>query len=112
MVPRLHQSNGYVKWKLRAWGVQQCIALVGADTVHTSVGPQTTPFHGGQYKAQIGNTRNFGPTNPHGTAFAPKQWLYRKEATRIESSKMYCPICAYTVLTSTGPQTTPFHGGK
>ena len=33
--------------------------------------------------------RNFGPTNPHGIAFAPKQWLYEKESTGMESSKMY-----------------------
>ena len=36
MVPRLHQCNGYVKRKLRAWRVQKCIALVGADTVLTT----------------------------------------------------------------------------
>ena len=35
--------------------------------------------------------RNFGPTNPHGTAFVPKQWLDQKEATGMESPKMYCP---------------------
>ena len=57
---------------------------------------QSTPFHGGQYRAQNGNMRNFGPTNPHGTAFASKQWLYQKEATGMESSKMYCPSrCRY-----------------
>ena len=36
------------------------------------------------------NMRNFGPINPHCTAFAPKQWLHKKEATGMESSKMYC----------------------
>ena len=46
MVPRLHQSNGYMKRKLRAWRVHKCIALVGADTVLTSLGAETTPFHG------------------------------------------------------------------
>ena len=56
MVPRLHQSNGYIKRKLRVWRVQKCIALVGADqncialvgedTVLTSAGPQTTPCNG------------------------------------------------------------------
>ena len=46
MVPRLHQSNGYIKRKLRAWRVQKCSALVGADTVLTSSGPETTPFNG------------------------------------------------------------------
>ena len=76
MVQRLHQSIGYIKTKLRVWRVQKCNALVGAETVLTSAGPQTTPFHGGQYRAQNGNMRNFGPTNPHVIAFAPKQWLY------------------------------------
>ena len=50
---------------------EKCISLVGADTVLTSAGPQTTPCHGGQCRVQIGNLRNFGPTNPHGTASAP-----------------------------------------
>ena len=36
MVPRLHQSNGSMKRKLRACRVQKCIALVGADTVLTT----------------------------------------------------------------------------
>ena len=96
MVPRLHQSNGYIKRKLRAWRVQKCITIVGADIVLITAWPQSTPFHGGQYRAQNGNMRNFGPTNPHGTAFAPKQWLYQKEATGMESSKMHCPSrCRY-----------------
>ena len=91
MVPRLYKSNGYIKRKLRAWRVQKYIALVGADTVLTSSGPETTPFHWGLYRAKNGNMRNFGPINPHGTAFAPKQWLYQKESTGMESPKMYCP---------------------
>ena len=88
MVPRLHQSNGYIKRKLHVWRAQKCNALVSAETVLTSAGQQTTPFHGGQYMDDNGNMRNFGPTNPHGTAFAPKQWLYLKEATSMEISKM------------------------
>ena len=47
MVPRLHQSNGYIKRKLRAWRVQNCITLVGADTVLTSAWKQSALFHGG-----------------------------------------------------------------
>ena len=174
MVPRLHQSNGYVKRKLRVWRAQKCIALVGAETVVTSAGPQTTPFYGGryrdgngnmrklgptyrhgttfpegngyikrklrvwrnqkcialvrgkipptcaglqtvpfrrwQYRAENGNRRNFRPTKPHGTAFAPKQLLYQKEGTVMESSKLYCPIGVETVFTSARQQTTRFHG--
>ena len=84
MVPRMHQSNGHIKRKLRAWRVQKCIVLVGADTVLITAWPQSTLF-------QNGNMRNFGPTNPYGTAYAPKQSLYQKEATGMESPKMYCP---------------------
>ena len=91
MVPRLHQCNGYIKRKLPVLRVQKCIALVGSDTVLTSARPQTTPCHVGQYRVHGGNLRIFGLTKPHGTAFAPMQWLYKKEATGMESSKMYCP---------------------
>ena len=88
MVPRLHQSNRYIKRKLRVWRAQKYNAQVGEETVLTSAGPQSTTFHGGQCKAENGNMRNFGPTNPHRTAFAPKKWLYQKEATCMESLKM------------------------
>ena len=48
--------------------------------------------------AQNGNMRKFGPSNPHGTVFALKQWLYQKEATCKESPKMYCPSwCRYRI---------------
>ena len=85
MVPCLHQTNGYIKRKLRAWRVQKCIALVGADTVVTSAWPQTTQCRGGLYRVQNGNMRNFGFINPHGTVLAPKQWLQKKKATDMES---------------------------
>ena len=88
MVPRMHQSNGYIKIKLQAWRAQKCNALVGAETPLTCEGSQNTPFHGWEYSTEKGNMRNFGPTNSHGTAFAPKQWLDQKEATGMESSKM------------------------
>ena len=96
MVPRLHPCYAYMKRKLQAWRVQKFIALVGTDTVLASGMPQTTTCHWGQYRVQRGNMRNFEPTNPFGTASAPMQWLYRKEATGMESSKMYCPTwCRY-----------------
>ena len=91
MVPRLHQCNDYIKRKLREWRVQKCIALVGADSVLTSTEQQNTTCHGGQYRVHGGNSRNFGPTLPNGTAFSPMEWLYLNEASGMESSKMYCP---------------------
>ena len=96
MVPRLHQCNGYIKRKLRAWRVQKCIALGGSHIAFTSAGPQTTPCHGGQYRVHQVNMRNFGPTNTHRAASAPMQWLYQKEATGMESLIMYFPSrCRY-----------------
>ena len=53
--------------------------------------------------------RKYGTTNPDGTAFPPKQWLYEKEATGMES--YISLVCEDTVLTSAGPKSTPFHGG-
>ena len=96
MVPHLHQCNGYIKRKLPAWRVQKCIALVGADTVLTSAVLQTTPCHRGQYTVHGGTFRNFRPTKPHGTAFAPNAMVISKRSYRMESSKMYCPSrCRY-----------------
>ena len=80
MVAHLHQSNRYIKRNLGEWRAQKCNAIVGAETVLTSARPKTTPFHGGQHKAENRNMRNFRPTNPHGTAFSPKQWIHQKEA--------------------------------
>ena len=88
MVPRLHQSNGDIKRKFRVPRAQKCNELVGVETALTCAGLQITPFHGGEYSAENGNTRNFGPTNSHGTAFAPKQWLHQKETTGMESPKL------------------------
>ena len=79
-----------MKRKLRVWRAQKCNPLVGAETALTCAESQTNPFHGGDYRPENGNMRNFRPTNRHGTMFAPKQWLHQKEATGFESSKMYC----------------------
>ena len=65
MVPRLHQNYSYIKKKIWVWRARKCIALVGAETVLTSAGPQITLFHGGQYRVRNGNLRNLGPTQGH-----------------------------------------------
>ena len=98
---RAYQSHSYsvctyamviAKGSYGYWRVQKCIALVGA----TSAGSQTTTCHWGQYSVHYENMRNFGPTNPHGTASAPILCLYEKEGTGMESSKLYCPSrCRY-----------------
>ena len=90
MVPHLHQSNGYIKRNLRVWRAEKCIVVVGAKTVLTSTGPEITPFNGGQYRAENGNLHKFGSTYWHGTVFPQRECLYQKEATDMESPKMYC----------------------
>ena len=53
MVPRLHQSNGYIKRKLRVWKAHKCIALVGAETVLTSAVRKLHRFMGGSIRSGI-----------------------------------------------------------
>ena len=62
MVTCLHQSNVYIKRKLRGWRVKKCIPLVGVKTELTCVGLQTTKVHGGHYNAENGNLHKFGST--------------------------------------------------
>ena len=89
MVPYFNQSNVYVKKKLQELRFQKCIPLVGAKIALTSVGLQTSQSHVSQYRAENENLRKSGSTFHHGTVFAPKQCLYPKEATVMESPKMH-----------------------
>ena len=92
MVWHLHQSIAYIKRKLQVWRAQNCIALLGAKTVLTSAGPQTSRFHEVSIVSyRNGNLWKFGSTYPHGTVFTPKQCLYQKEPTCMESPRMHCP---------------------
>ena len=85
----LHQGNNYTKRKLRVWRDEKCIPIVGAKTILTSAGRQSIPFRGRQYRAQRGKLHKLGRTYRHGTVFAPRQYLYQKEATGIERPEMY-----------------------
>ena len=89
MVPCLHQGNIYTKRKLRVWRDQKCIPLVGAITTLTCEGRHNTPSRGRQYMAQNGKFGKLGRTYGHGTVFAPRKYLYRKEATGMERPEMY-----------------------
>ena len=89
MVPCLNQGNIYTKRKLRVWRDQKCIPFVGAKTILICAGRKNTPSRGRQYKAQNGNLRELRRTYIHGTVFAPRQYLYQKEATGMERPEMY-----------------------
>ena len=89
MVPCLHQGNIYTKRKLRVWRDQKCIPLVGAITPLNRAGRHNTLSRGKQYRAQNAKFGKLGRTYGHGTMFAPRKYLYQKEATGMERSEMY-----------------------
>ena len=89
MVPCLHLVNIYTKRKLRVRRDQKCIPLGGATTIVTCAGRQNTPSRGRRYSAENGKFRNLGWTYRHGTVFAPRKYLYQKEATGMERPEMY-----------------------
>ena len=89
MVLCLHQGNTYSKRKLRVWRDQKCIPFVVAITPHTCAGRQSTPPRGRQYRAENGKFGEVGLTYGHGTVFAPRKYLYQKEATGMERPEMY-----------------------
>ena len=113
MVPCLHQSNVYIKKKLQELTVQKCIPLVGAKIALTSAGLQTTPSHVSQYGPENGNLRKSGSTFHHGTMFAPKQCLYQKEATGMESPKtIFAPKQCLAQKELTGMESPKLHASS
>ena len=89
ILPSLHQENIHTKRKLRVWRDQKCNLLVGAKTILTCVGRENTPSRGRQYRAQNGKLRKLGGPYRHGTVFSPRQYLYQKEDTCMETPEMY-----------------------
>ena len=89
MVPCFHQGNIYTKTKLRVWRDQKCIPLVSAITTLTCAGRHNTPSQGRQYRSQNAKFGKLGRTYGHGTVFAPRKYLYQKEATGMERPEMY-----------------------
>ena len=89
MVPCLHQGNIHTKRKLRVWRHQKCIPLVGAINPLTCAGHSNTPSRARQYRAQNGKFCKLGRTCDHCTVFAPRKYLYQKEATGMKRSEMY-----------------------
>ena len=107
MVPCLHQGNNYTKRKLRVWRDQKCIPIVGAKTILTCAGRQSTPFRGRQYRARNGKLRKLGWTYHHGNVFELRQYLYQKEATGMERPKMYYATRFKNHTNLCGPSTYP-----
>ena len=72
------------------WRDQKCIPLVGAITTLTCAGRHNySGSQVSQYRAQNGKFGKLGRTYGHGTVFAPRKYLYQKEATGMERPEMY-----------------------
>ena len=89
MVSCLHLGNTYTKRKLRVWRDQKCIPTVGAITTLTYAGRHNTPSQGRQYRAQNGKLGKLGRIYGHGTVFAPRKYIYQKEATGMERPEIH-----------------------
>ena len=88
MVPFLHQSNIYIKWKLREWRAKKCNPYLSAKSPPRIANLQSIRFHAAPYRAAGRNLLKFGATFRHGTVFAPKQYLHQKEARGMQSPEM------------------------
>ena len=91
MVPCLHLGNIDIKRKLWLWIDQKYIPLLCVKTPLTYEGRQTTPSKGTRYRAENANMRKLGWTYRHGSAFAPRQYLYQKEDNGMKRPEMYLP---------------------
>ena len=111
MVLRLHQNNGYIKRKLRAWRVQKCIALVGADTVHITAWPQSTPFHGGSVGPRMEICEISALPIPMVRRLHQRNDYIKRKLRAWRVQKCIAQVGAGTVLTTAWKQSTPFHGG-
>ena len=111
MVPRLNQSNGYIKWKLRAWRVQKCIALVDTDTVVTSAWPLNTPCHGGSIGSRMEMCENSGQPIPIVPRLNQRNGYIKWKLRAWRVQKCIALVDTDTVVTSAWPQTIRCHEG-
>ena len=111
MVPRLNQSNGYMQRKLQACKVQKCITLVDADTILTSAGPQSTPFHGDSIVPRMEICGTSGLPILMVLRLYQSNGNIKRKLREWRVQKCIILVGEDTVLTSAGPQNTPFHGG-
>ena len=107
MVPCLHQGNIYMNSKLRVWRDQKCIPLVDAKIILSCASRQNIPSRGRRYRAQNGKLCKLGRTYRHGTVFAPRKYLYRKETTGMERADMYSATRCNTPTYLCGPLKHP-----
>ena len=89
MVPCLHQGNIYIKRNLRVWKDQKCIPLVGAIAPLNGAGRKLLRLEGGSLGPRTESCVNCHGPISQCTVFAPRKYLYQKEAKGMERPEMY-----------------------
>ena len=111
MLPRLNQSNGYIKAKLLVWRAKKCIALVGAENTLTSAGPKSSPLHGGPYRGMMVNCEiSFTPI-PMVPRFHQCNGFIKGKLRVWTAKKCSALVGAENTLTSVGPKNSQLLGG-
>ena len=111
MVPRLQQSNGDIKRKLRAWRVQKCIAQVGADTILTTVWKQIPRFMEDSIGPRMEICENSALPIPMVPRLHQSNGYIKRKLRALRVQNCFALLGADTVLTTAWKQSTPFHGG-
>ena len=112
MVPHLHQTNGYIKRKLRVYKTQKCNAIVGAETVLSSAGQQTTPFMGRIIGLRMEVCEISGLPIPMVPRLQQSNGYIQRKLRVRRARKCNALVGAETIPSSARPQTTLFHGGQ
>ena len=112
MVPCLLQGNIYTKRKLRAWRTPKMYSDNRCKTPTYLSGPSKYPVSREAVWVQNGKLRKLGRTYRHGTVFAPRKYLYQKEATGMERPAMYSTSRCNNPTYLCGPSNTPSRGRR
>ena len=91
MVPRLHQSNGYIKRKLLAWRVQKCIALLGSDPYLPLRGSKVPRFMGGSIGPRMEICESSALPIPMVPRLHQSNGYMKRKLWAWRAPKMYCP---------------------
>ena len=112
MVPCLNQGNIYTKRKLQVWRDQKYIPIVGAKTVLTCAGRQSTPSRGRHIGPRMESCVNWvGPIAM--VPFFHQGNIYTKRKLRAWRDQKCIPlVCAITPLTCAGRLNTPSRGRR
>ena len=109
---RLHQCNGYIKRKLPAWRVQNCMAQSVQIPFLPAPGRKLPRVMGGSIGSREEICEISGLPNPMVPRLHQCNGYIQRKLPAWRVQKCIALLGADTVLTSSEPQTSPCIGGK